>query len=89
MQKVSVGFDRSKEMEELKKEVSTLQKTFEKAEWDNAYHAQRWREARMENDKLKEEKEADQREIEDLRHQLDAANIRAATEYDKGVEVAT
>lgn len=62
-----MAFDRAKEnKKELKKEASILQKKLEKVKRDNAYHTQRWREAWIDNDKLKEEKEADQREIEDL-----------------------
>lgn len=87
--KVSVGFDPAKETEKgLKKEISGLRKSLEKVERDNAHHAQCWREARTESDKLKEEKEVVAREIEDLRRQLEAANIRAVVEYNRGVDVA-
>lgn len=60
MQNVSVGFDHARENEkELKKEVSIMQKKLEKAKRDNEYHTQHWCEAWIDNDKLKEEEEAD------------------------------
>lgn len=54
MQKTNVGFEKAKENEkELKRENASLMKRVEKADKENAYHAQLWREACLENDKLK------------------------------------